>query len=75
MVLAILVLFLVYSNSNIFGGDGDRATGNPVVNLAGELIGVEIITPGMYKKPPLVSFDDPCGNGKGAIGKVIVNKK
>ena len=58
-----------------FGGDGDGATGNPVVNLAGELIGVEIITPGMYKKPPLVSFDDPCGNGKGAIGKVIVNKK
>ena len=32
------------SNVVFFGGDGDGATGNPVINLAGELIGVDIIT-------------------------------
>ena len=57
-----------------FGGDGDGATGNPVINLAGELIGVDIVTPGKYKKPPLVSFEDACGNGKGAIGRPVLGK-
>ena len=57
-----------------FGGDGDGATGNPVINLAGELIGVDIITPGKYVKAPLVSFEDPCGNGKGAIGRPVLGK-
>lgn len=61
-------------NVVFFGGDGDGATGNPVVNLAGELIGVDIITPGQYTKAPLVSFEDPCGNGKGAIGTPILGK-
>ena len=61
-------------NVTFFGGDGDGATGNPVVNLAGELIGVDIITPGQYVKAPLVSFEDPCGNGKGAIGRPVLGK-
>ena len=61
-------------NVVFFGGDGDGATGNPVVNLAGELIGVDIISPGQYKKAPLVSFEDPCGNGKGAIGRPVIGK-
>ena len=57
-----------------FGGDGDGATGNPVINLAGELIGVDIVQPGQYTKPPLVSFEDACGNGKGAIGRPVLGK-
>ena len=61
-------------NVIFFGGDGDGATGNPVINLAGELIGVDIITPGKYVKAPLVSFEDPCGNGKGAIGRPVLGK-
>ena len=61
-------------NVIFFGGDGDGATGNPVINLAGELIGVDIITPGQYVKAPLVSFEDPCGNGKGAIGRPVIGK-
>ena len=61
-------------NVIFFGGDGDGATGNPVINLAGELIGVDIITPGQYTKAPLVSFEDPCGNGKGAVGKVTLGR-
>ena len=61
-------------NVIFFGGDGDGATGNPVINAGGELIGVDIITPGQYVKPPLVSFEDPCGNGKGAIGRPVLGK-
>ena len=61
-------------NVIFFGGDGDGATGNPVINLAGELIGVDIITPGKYVKAPLVSFEDPCGNGIGAIGRPVLGK-
>ena len=61
-------------NVVFFGGDGDGATGNPVVNLAGELIGVDIVQPGQYVKAPLVSFEDPCGNGKGAIGRPVIGK-
>ena len=61
-------------NVIFFGGDGDGATGNPVINLAGELIGVDIVSPGQYVKPPLVSFEDPCGNGKGAIGSPVLGK-
>ena len=45
-----------------------------MINLAGELIGVDIITPGQYVKAPLVSFEDPCGNGKGAIGTPVIGK-
>ena len=61
-------------NVVFFGGDGDGATGNPVVNLAGELIGVDIVTPGKYKKAPLVAFEDACGNGKGAVGTPVIGK-
>ena len=61
-------------NVIFFGGDGDGATGNPVINLAGELIGVDIISPGKYVKAPLVDFEDPCGNGKGAIGRPVLGK-
>ena len=61
-------------NVIFFGGDGDEATGNPVINLAGELIGVDIITPGKYVKAPLVDFKDPCGNGIGAIGRPVLGK-
>ena len=57
-----------------FGGDGDGATGNPIINLAGELIGVDIVQPGQYVKAPLVSFEDACGNGKGAIGRTCYRK-
>ena len=61
-------------NVVFFGGDGDGATGNPVINLAGELIGVDIVQPGQYVKAPLVSFEDACGNGKGAIGRACYRK-
>tara|TARA_Y100000004_G_C8954786_1_gene430249 strand:- start:884 stop:4483 length:3600 start_codon:yes stop_codon:yes gene_type:complete len=56
-----------------FGGDGSGGTGNAVVNAAGEILGVQIITPGNYKTPPLIEFQDNCGNGKGAYGTVVLD--
>ena len=55
-----------------WGGEGGGATGNAVVNTLGEIIGVDIITPGNYVKPPFVEFKDSCGNGTGAIGVPIL---
>ena len=39
-----------------WGGEGGGATGNAVVNTLGEIIGVDIITPGNYVKPPFVDL-------------------
>lgn len=49
-----------------FGGDGGGATGNAVISSAGQLLGVDIVLPGEYVTPPLVSIDTDCGNGNGA---------
>ena len=50
---------------NFFGGDGAGASGNAVVSSTGQLLGVDIIMPGSYTTPPLVSIDTECGNGNG----------
>ena len=42
------------------------------MNTLGEIIGVDIITPGNYVKSPFVEFKDSCGNGTGAIGVPIL---
>jgi hypothetical protein len=33
-----------------------------------------LVQPGQYVKAPLVSFEDACGNGKGAIGTPVIGK-
>ena len=45
------------------------------VAKTGSIIGVEITDPGSGYKyaPPVVSFDDPCGLGYGAVGRAIVD--
>ena len=49
------------------GGQG--ATGSPIVNVLGQVIGVSLELPGFgYTEPPLVSFFDSCENGFGAAG-------
>ena len=58
-----------------FGGDGYGGTGNARVNALGQIIGVDIVTPGNYKKAPLISFQDSCGKGQGAVGKVKIKDK
>lgn len=56
-----------------FGGGGSGASGNVIVSAAGEILGVDILTPGSgYTSAPFVNFVDACGNGKGAIGKAVI---
>lgn len=45
------------------------------ITRTASIIGVEITDPGSGygAAPPLISFDDPCNNGYGAIGRVIVD--
>jgi hypothetical protein len=45
------------------------------VAKTGSIIGVEITDPGSGYKyaPPVISFDDPCGLGYGAVGRAIVD--
>ena len=57
---------------NFFGGTGSGGAGNAVVNALGEVLGVQILFPGNYSSPPLMTIDDNCGNGKGANGTVII---
>ena len=53
------------------GGEG--ATGSPIVNVLGQVIGVSLELPGFgYTEPPLVSFFDSCENGFGAAGYPIM---
>jgi hypothetical protein len=61
---------------SFFGGGGTGATGNAIISAAGDIIGVDIINPGSgYVDAPFVSFDDPCGKGRGAVGRVVLNNK
>ena len=56
-----------------WGGGGTGASGNVVVNALGEILGVNIITPGSgYSNPPLLQFQDACGKGKGGRGIAII---
>jgi len=51
------------------GGQG--ATGEPIINVLGQVIGVAITGSGFgYTEPPLLSFFDSCENGYGAGGFV-----
>ena len=57
----------------IGGGFDSLATGSPVVNLLGQIIGVAISNGGSgYKEPPTLTFVDGCNNGFGAGGYAIV---
>ena len=61
-------------NVEFFGGGGSGATGNAIVSAVGDILGVDIITPGSgYASAPFVKFVDGCGNGNGASGTAIIN--
>ena len=58
-----------------FKGGGEFATGSPIVNVLGQVIGVAINGTGFgYTEPPLVSFFDSCENGFGAAGYPIMGE-
>lgn len=46
-----------------FGGGGFGASGNVIIGSAGDILGVDIVTPGSgYTSPPFVRFIDTCGS-------------
>jgi len=58
-----------------FGGGGSGATGNAIIGAAGDILGVDIITPGSgYSSAPFVNFRDNCGNGRGAAARAILGQ-
>jgi len=59
-------------NVIFWGGSGSGATGNVVVNAVGDIIGVDIVTPGSYSRAPIIAFEDACGNGIGAVGVPVL---
>ena len=51
-----------------FGGRGVGAKANPIVDVNGNLIAVDLVDGGFgYKSPPQVQVIDPCKNGSGAV--------
>ena len=51
-----------------FGGGGVGASANPVVDVNGNLIAVDLVSGGFgYTSPPQVQVLDPCRNGSGAV--------
>ena len=71
-----------------FGGVGRAILGNFVSNTkwlsdvtadltrTASIIGVEIEDPGSayFYYPPIITFDDPCNKGYGAIGRAIIDQ-
>ena len=56
-----------------FGGRGVGATANPVVDVNGNLIAVDLVSGGFgYVSPPQVQVIDPCNNGSGAVLQTII---
>ena len=68
-------LFCGPPNVEFFGGGGSGATGNAIISLVGDILGVDIVTPGSgYTSSPFVKFVDSCGNGVGAVGRAILGQ-
>jgi len=56
-----------------FGGGGVGASANPVVDVNGNLIAVDLVSGGFgYTSPPQVQVLDPCKNGSGAVLQTII---
>ena len=56
-----------------FGGGGVGASANPVVDVNGNLIAVDLVSGGFgYNLPPQVQVIDPCNNGSGAVLQTIL---
>ena len=54
-----------------WGGGGSGGRGNAIVSAAGDLLGVDLIAPGIgYSKAPFVDISDNCGKGGGSRARV-----
>ena len=53
---------------SFYGGEGVGALANPVVDVNGSIIAVDLVNGGYgYQSPPFVQVYDPCNNGSGAV--------
>jgi hypothetical protein len=58
-----------------YGGGGIGAVGNPVVGADGALLAVDVVSGGFgYQYSPLVSANDPCQNGNGAVLTAVLGE-
>jgi hypothetical protein len=58
-----------------FGGGGFGASGNAIISATGQILGVDITSPGSgYINPPFVRFYDACGKGRGAVGTAVLDQ-
>jgi len=56
-----------------FFGSGSGAAGNAIVGPTGEVLGIDILSTGSgYNGSSTVKITDPCGNGNGAVGKIVL---
>ena len=56
-----------------WGGGGQGAAANAIISATGDILGIDIVSPGFnYVNPPYVRFEDACGNGSGAVGTVVI---
>jgi hypothetical protein len=56
----------------IFGGDGNNANGSAIIDVLGQVMGVNIINPGLsYSTEPYLIFEDDCNIGTGAKGYAV----
>jgi hypothetical protein len=60
---------------SFWGSNGSGASGNAVVSATGEILGINIVTPGRgYSSPPSVTINDSCGTGTGAYGTAVIGE-
>ena len=61
-------------NVVFWGGSGSGATGNVIVSAVGDILGVDIVNSGFGygTRSPFLNFEDSCGRGVGAAGRVIL---
>lgn len=58
---------------SFWGGGGQGASGNAIVSATGDILGIDIVSPGFgYTKAPFVNIEDACGRGKGATAVAVV---
>jgi hypothetical protein len=56
-----------------YGGGGQGAAANAIISATGDILGIDIISSGFnYVNPPYVRFEDACGKGSGAVGRVAI---
>ena len=56
-----------------YGGGGSGASANAIISATGDILGVDISSPGFgYNSAPIVNFIDNCGLGRGARARAIV---